>query len=268
MRSWQRQHSQFQADGLDRRDLGQWRKRYLDLGLEGMHDALRPGGPAALRITTRITNPCQCLRQARPEASVRSRRSATSSGSCSTHPTKQSCFSLTRKRKSGPWIAPSHSYLWGLLSMGSGRCRRCHPRLPQRRHRLTVSHPERNQRFGDHRVQIQAPAPGVPELPTADRQGSPTRARRAEIIVNPCTQQKALELGASKSCLLSEACQHAGRSILETEHLWPVGGPRTLRSEPQQLTSSRHEAWAEVRCGRWSRTTVGSGGCCTHGIHA
>ena len=38
--------------GLTRITVGKWRKRYRDLGLEGLHDELRPGRPRSYEDDT------------------------------------------------------------------------------------------------------------------------------------------------------------------------------------------------------------------------
>ena len=40
--------------GCDNRTAGTWRRRYLDQGLAGLHDALRPGRPPTIASPTRV----------------------------------------------------------------------------------------------------------------------------------------------------------------------------------------------------------------------
>jgi len=56
---------------------------------------------------------------------------------------------------------------------------RTQPLLPMGLGYIEGVTPGRGHRCGNRRVQTGAPAAGVSEFPTADRQGSPTRARRA-----------------------------------------------------------------------------------------
>ena len=65
--------------GLSQPTVGKWRKRYLEHGLQGLHDELRPGRPRSIedeRIATLITTTLRTKPEARVGVKWRMRRAS------------------------------------------------------------------------------------------------------------------------------------------------------------------------------------------------
>jgi putative transposase len=96
--------------GLRGMSVGQWRKRYLELGLQDLHDELRPGRPRT-HEDDKMAEVIHRALQSKPAVgstqwTARSLAAATGIAKSTAH------GALTRKRRSRPWIGPSCCCPW------------------------------------------------------------------------------------------------------------------------------------------------------------